>query len=685
MNLTYPWFLLGLIALAIPIILHLFELRRPQRVLFTNVDFIKDVKLVTAKQRRLQHLLVLFLRLGFISFLVLLFCQPFLQALDNGTTGVDSRTAFVIDNTLSMSAEDAQGQQLIERGADEAGEVVGIFPRTATIDVLAGSRRQASLTPQRAQEALNAVTVSANSQGLGAQLAWLTSGLRNSNPSSVFLVSDFQRIGFNPSMIMQLGTKQQVYLLPLRFTPAASIYVDSVYVADEFVRPGGDLALQIRLRNGGSKDAQRVGVRVLIAERQVGAFQIDLLAGQTTVTTVRARLNGAQAVQCRVEVDDQPIRFDNTYYFVLKPVSRVRILEVGAGRSALQRLYPNEAVFGYSQISVGDIRPEVLSNADFIVVSAFASSDSGRRTALRRFADAGGTILFIPAANSAGASLNEALADLGLSTLRPLNGAGASTPQELAPPDKQNPFFKDVFAEQTRQADMPRATPLLTWSRSAVDVLKFRDGSPFISGFRTGNGMIYVVASPLAPAYTTFAEHPLFVPVMYRLATSSVQLDQLPAYRLTDRTVVLRQPVVANAGKEQVYKLVNDGSSFIPAQQVRDGRLYLQLPPDLRQPGYYKLSLGEHTVGELAFNIDKKESELAYYSLNELRQLEATHPNVHIYEVASGQSVAARFAQQRAGTPLWRYCLIAALLCLLGEVLVLRFAGAKNTAAPLAA
>ncbi|KUG08266.1 hypothetical protein ASU33_08795 [Solirubrum puertoriconensis] len=137
-------------------------------------------------------------------------------------------------------------------------------------------------------------------------------------------------------------------------------------------------------------------------------------------------------------------------------------------------------------------------------------------------------------------------------------------------------------------------------------------------------------------------------------------------------------------GKEQVYKLANDSSSFIPAQQTRDGRLYLQLPPDLRQPGYYSLTLDDQAVGSLAFNADKKESELSYYSTEELRQLETTYPNVHVYESAGGQSVAAQFTQQRAGTPLWRYCLAAALLCLLGEVLVLRFARSKNAAMPVA-
>ncbi|AYA35777.1 hypothetical protein D3Y59_01165 [Hymenobacter oligotrophus] len=678
MALTNPWFLLALIALAIPVLLHLFELRRPQRVLFTNVDFIKNVKLVTAKQRRLQHLLVLLLRLAFVGCLVLLFCQPYIPAA--GEKGVDSHSALVIDNSLSMNADAADGEQLLEKGVRETSQLLSVLPRTGFVDVLYDRRRQNALTPSRAIESLISLAPSGSSQGLGAQISTLANN-RSTAATSVFLVSDFQRSGFAPSTIRQLNNRQQVYLLPLRPAPTASVYVDSLYMADEFVRPGVETTLLMRLRNGGTTDARGVVVRVLVGARQVGTFQVDLAAGQSQVSSVRVRLSGTDAVKCRVEVDDQPIRYDNTFYFVLKPSRRVRVLEIGGSRSPLQRLYPNESVFEYKQES--GFEPEGLSNADFVIINANSSLVASQRAALRRFVEGGGTVLFVPAPSKVGANLSETLADLGLTSVRPLNGAAAT--QEVASPDKQNPFFKDVFAQQTRQPDMPRATPLLAWSRSTLDVLKLRDGSAFLSGFRTGKGMLYVVASPLAPAYTTFPEHPLFVPVMYRLATSSVGQEQLPAYRLTDRAVVLRQPTETPTGTEQVYRLANDRSAFIPAQHVRDGRLYLQLPPDLRQPGYYQLSLGKRNLGTLAFNIDKKESELAYYSVEELRQLENTFPNVHVYESAGGQSVAAQFAQQRTGTPLWRYCLAAALLCLLGEVLVLRFAGARNTTAPLAA
>ena len=91
MKLLHPWFLFGLAAIAIPIVIHLLQLRKPKRLLFTNTAFIKEVSLVTMQHRRLQHLLIMLARVFALCALVLMFCQPFVPAkrlIDASTGGV---------------------------------------------------------------------------------------------------------------------------------------------------------------------------------------------------------------------------------------------------------------------------------------------------------------------------------------------------------------------------------------------------------------------------------------------------------------------------------------------------------------------------------------------------------------------------------------------------------------------
>ncbi|OON68418.1 BatA domain-containing protein [Hymenobacter sp. CRA2] len=670
MALAHPWYLLGLIALGIPVILHLFELRRPQQILFTNVEFIREVKLVTAKQRRLQELLVLVLRLAFLTLLVLLFCQPFIPAKQQAQTA-NQGVNVVIDNSPSMSVEANDGKSLLEEAIVEMRRTEQAFPPTAQYRIWNSSASHSNISADKFADQLDRMDISGASTGVSEQLGRLTAQTSVAR-AATFVVSDFQKTDLSPRQIKSLGTTGEVYLLPLMAQPVANVYVDSVYMTEEFVRTNVDFPLHVRLRNGGSKDAATVQIRVLIGEQQVAAYEASVRATSSVENVVRVRLSRDAVQLCRVEIEEQPVSFDNLYYFTLNPVGRIRVLDASAGAAPTQKLYPNETTFAYSLL-----RPEALSataaeGADVVILQSNAQVGGRARSVLRQFVQQGGSVVAMPPTTAAGRGAYEQLmGDLGVAAVR-WNTVNA-VQQELAVPSQQNPFFKDVFAEQARQPEMPKATPLLSWGRSTTDILQFRDGQPFLSGFRSGEGMVYLFASPLQAGFSTFAEHPLFVPVMYRLATLSKSSGQLPAYRLTDRAVVLKQPTAAKGAGEQVYKLSNDSSSFIPAYQVRNGRLYLQLPATMRRAGIYQLTQNGKAVTTLAFNVDKKESELAHYSAEELRQLTAAYPNIHVYEAGGERSAAAQLAEDRNGTPLWRYCLVGALLCLLGEVLVLRF------------
>jgi hypothetical protein len=112
----------------------------------------------------------------------------------------------------------------------------------------------------------------------------------------------------------------------------------------------------------------------------------------------------------------------------------------------------------------------------------------------------------------------------------------------------------------------------------------------------------------------------------------------------------------------------------------------LELPSALGQPGFYELRREGRLVTTLAFNADAHESELAAYSPAELRQLAgAGHPNVQVLEPGAGPEALLRYRAEQTGQPLWRYCLLATLVCLLAEVLVLRFGRQAVAARPAVA
>ena len=85
MQFRHPELLYGLLLLLIPIIVHLFQLRKFKKEQFTNVAFLKKLDLQTRKSNSIKKWLVLLTRMGIIAMAVLAFAQPFLTNSNTAT------------------------------------------------------------------------------------------------------------------------------------------------------------------------------------------------------------------------------------------------------------------------------------------------------------------------------------------------------------------------------------------------------------------------------------------------------------------------------------------------------------------------------------------------------------------------------------------------------------------------
>ncbi|MCB2411171.1 BatA domain-containing protein [Hymenobacter lucidus] len=687
MALAYPWFLLGLLAVSIPIAIHFFELRRPQRLLFTNVGFIREIKLVTARQRKVKHLLVLAARIGFVVALVLLFCQPFLPAPEQKLLGETGTVAAIIDASPSMVVEGKADTPLLDEAVEQAEELTTVYPASARY--LLPTVSSSLLSATAFQTAVRQLAVTGQAKSLNS---WLGRAGSTEKAQQTFVFSDFQKKGITPQQLLADSTSQ-VYLVPLQAKETANIYVDSVLLDDAFVRSSADVSLRVRLRNGGMLATSNVQVKVFVGSRQVAAYQASVPAHESVVTAVQVQLPDGAVQPCRVEVEDFPVTFDNTYYFTLQASPQIRIINIGAPQTARAgRVYANETMFAASSSAAQGLNYSQLNAANLLVLEEIPRLDNALRENLRRAVLQGATLVIVPPAG--GTEMQEEYSrlfrELGIGGVQWEKSPG-TTPvlQDVAAPNLQNPFFQDVFAASNQRAVMPKAAPVLRWSRSGTDVLKMRNGDGFLAGFTSGKGKVYLFAAPFQPSYSDFTQHALFVPVMYRLAMLSYQTEQRVAYRLNQSTIALN--LVLPAGRSQrdepVVSLRKDSLTVVPAQRWEAGTLRLTIPATVQEAGFYQVVYNNRVLTTLALNIDKDESELSYYSAAELRQLIGPNrPNIQVYESGTDRSVAAHYKAQRVGTPLWRYCLLLALVFLLTEVLLLRFMGRpQRVAAAVAA
>lgn len=677
MQLLYPGFLWGLLATGIPIAIHLLQLRRPQRVLFTNTGFIREVELTTMRRRRLQELLVLLARIFGITFLALVFCQPFIPDAKQSPSAIRGTVEIALDNSGSMQAAGNKQAHLLQEAVAGATVLSQSYGPTAHFQLVGHSGangRQSTFSEELS-----------NQLEVGQRKGWGSTSVRDAwqknQNGSLYIFSDFQKNEMSAQVLQQLRTKSNVILVPSIAKPSGNLYTDSVWLNDAFVRAHVNTALHIKLRNGGREAVVECPVKVLLGKQQVAIFRVSVAAGQAVETTVQIQLPNANLALGQVVTEDAPVTFDNTYFFTLQPAVAVHVLEIGE-EPAAKAAYANEPLFDYKFSRPQAVDYGALRQANLVLIREVATIEAGLRDALVAVTRRGGSVVVVPVSSpTARTNYRELFRALGIGGEQWVASTGIPIKQELALPSSQDPFFKDVFGAQPQRVVMPQVAPVLQMGRAGTDILRLRDGGSYLTEFASGTGRAYVFAAPFAQEYTDFTTHSLFVPVLYRLAILSYHADQQPAYRLGTAALALTVPTFTNrtAPDEASYRLVHDSLTFIPAQRMQGSQLHLEIPADLDKPGFYNLTRQGKALATLAFNAPKRESELAAYSVAELRQLIGPNqPTVRVLDTGAQPEALAHYGNEQTGHPLWRYCLVLVLVSLLAEALLLRFRRQKG-------
>jgi len=674
MNFAAPFFLYGLIGVSIPIIIHLVELRKARKIFFTNVAFIKEIKNITSNHRQIKQILILLSRILFLIFLVLLFAQPFIPAEKKIVQGSD-RLKIFLDNSFSMQNESSStNANLLETAASNIKKIVGSMGMNGRYSYIDHSELYSSYTDYSAPKLADVVDqikfTNAN-KSLAAILNDFSTG--STLPYTGLIYSDFQKSTINSKSILSIDKRNQYYLIKVKGTANANAFVDSVYVEDEFIRVNQLNQIKVKVRNSGNQTIDACNVKFYIGADQVSALSIKVPAKRSTTFTLNYRLNDTKAKACRIELQDYPLDFDNKYFFTLQAATAINIVDISSyDNTATQRLFTNEPVFKYRQVSPAQFNYTLLKETNLLILNSLEQVSPALAGNLVNFVNEGGGLIFVPGLAATAQNSERLLQQLNINHKQASGNATATAPPQydMALPDRNNPFFKNIFAKASPQMVMPKAAQLLTWSRASVDILKFRDNNKYLSQFNRGKGRVYLFAAPLTEPFSSFINNALFVPVMYKIAMQSYQNKVNMAYTLSDKNIVYR---AADQINKEIFKLVKDSIAYIPEQQIREGNLVFSVPSDVNEAGFYTLTKGDKPEAVFAFNLPKSESELNFYSTEELKTLTQDTQNVHVLDVDDELSIKNLFDQENRGTQLWKYCLILCLLFALLEVLLIRF------------
>jgi hypothetical protein len=684
MKFVSPSFLFALAAIAVPILIHLFNFRKFKTVYFSNVQFLKEVKQHTQSQSKLKHLLVLLMRILAISFLVFAFAQPYLPINNKVVNNAQKAVSIYIDNSFSMDATGKTGT-LLEEAKRNAIAIAAAYKPSDKFNVLTNDfegKHQRWINREEFLERVKEIKVSPAvkkvSETFSRQQDMLTSS--NCKVKDVFIVSDFQKSITDVSAISN-DTAANVYFVPGIVNKEVNLYIDSCWFATPARQINKVEELMVRVRNSSDKEIENVPLKLSINNVQKAVSSFNIAAGETITTKISFTCKESGIHFATVELSDYPIVYDDKFYFTFDVAGSIKVLAINGQEESpyLNSLFGNDAFFKYSNVSEKAIDYSALPLFNFVVLNEINTVSSGLAQELKRYVSNGGSLLVFPSVAADVNSYQSFLSSLGANYYTAIDTV--NTKAEGI--NLKHPLYSDVFSKIPENMDLPAVFSHYTINKNNRSkeeyLIKLHNGDVFMAKYQSGKGTLYLSAVPMNTDFSNLVKHAVFVPTLYKMALFSIPQSNLFYTIGRDNSVEVTNIRLAG---DNVFHIRSLTSTFdlVPEAKLIESNTVMMLHNQLSLAGNYLLSSNTDSIKGLGFNYDRKESELACYTSSELQEQyeKVGYSNFSVIE-SKAKDITTTLKEAGQGKPLWKICILMVLLFLAAEVLLLRFWRSKLT------
>ncbi|MBT8404095.1 MAG: BatA domain-containing protein [Gemmatimonadetes bacterium] len=688
-----PLFLVGLVGVVVPIIVHLTRKQRADVVRFPSLMFLEKVPFQAESRRRIHHWFLLSLRAAALALLAAAFARPFVS--DDaiaGAVGVGpTERVILLDRSYSMAIGERWSEAL--DAARAATQGFGPLDRVSLVlfDQSAAAAVRSTSDASRVRSALDTVAITDRATRYGPALKLAETILQESElpGKSLTLVSDLQRGGWTGEEGVQLpeGTEVQTTLVGVAAPANVAVgevaltrdrlrSVERVTPVARITRTGGEgeLDIQVVLEVDG-RELQRRTVTLPAAGAVPVAFQAFTLSNRHTRGAVRIATAG---------LSETELLQDNARHFVSSPGRATGVLLLDPPGRGDASLYLRQALavgtgdgFRVERVTGGVPGAETLAaySVVFLDDRPFPVGAEGDR--LRAFVEAGGGLV-IAAGSRGGWSADRS--DFLPGTLGGVEDREEGRGGRLGYLDYDHPVFELFRGPRRGDFSSARFFRARSWQvppGDSVRVLaRFDDGTPALAERRLGEGRVLVWASTLDAFWTDLALQPVFVPFVHQLARhASGRTDVLDAFTagqildVTDaramETAGLGEIAEALASEEGRIALSPSGASIdLPAG---DEPHFLELA----EQGFYEIRPpGRSDVRPVAVavNVDLAEADLVPLDPEEVEASLLSGGGTS--GVGAGDPARARELQREdreRRQSLWRWLLVAAFVLLAAE------------------
>jgi hypothetical protein len=663
---AFPTFLFALFAIAIPILIHLFQLRRYKKIVFSDIRFLKQITEQNQKQRNIKEWIILAARCLALACLVFAFAKPFIP-LNNKSNNKNNKVVSVfIDNSFSMSQQNKEGQ-LLEVTKHKARDIVSYYGDNDLFQILTNDfegKHQRLIEKKDFLLYLDEVKLSNQTKQFDKIIARQKQAFDAESNSNkiVYIISDLQQNQFQQSAV--IDSSLQVNFIQIKPNVSNNISIDSAWIEQPLILPNTNTFLYVKISNYGNTEITDVPLVFKIDNVQKGIANITCKANSSAEVQLQFSLNDAQYHQAELSLLDNPVVFDDKLYLTLKAYSNQNIIAINANKY-IQNVYGIDENYKLQSFNSNAIDYSSFNNASCIVLNEVADVSSGLQTELGKYIKNGGVALIIPSANAIDLpKTNTFLQQLNAPQLI----AASNQNLNVSRINVFDDVFKNVFSKIPEVANWPSLSKnyamQLNSGIKGYHIATLNNDAPFIFKSRYGKGCVYLLSTPLQNEWSNFTAHALFVPFMLRLPLVNKQSGAL--YYNMDKPVNYAFDKNTN-GKVVYLKDKKDEIAFDVNNNESKSIVNIS---GVKQAGSYQVYEKNKTdlLATISFNLNRNESNLNIIADDSLSNTSAA-----IIQTVDLLKHQKEIELNYHGTQLWRWFLLAALAFILVEVLLLKW------------
>jgi hypothetical protein len=710
MNFLNPAILWGLAAVSVPILIHLFNLRKTKTIEFSTLMFLKEIQQTKYRRIKLKQLLILICRILFITFLVLSFSRPVTQGyLGFAGKKIRSSILIILDNSFSMMARDEDGIYF-DKAKKNLIELTNILSTEDEIYYTSISDIQQNKTYlkfnsiEELKDSIKNSKISEKTISFNDILYYSNSVLQNvSNDfKEIILVSDCQKTFFEKNdtnnILNNIKNPPKLNIVDIGKRAGANISVDTVFVYSKILERNKEIKVKCRITNHNDFDINNKSIVLTISGNTniKSESVIELPAKSTIDMELVFKSDKTGFINGKIELSgtnlsEDEIVFDNKRFFTINIPDKCSVLivsdEINSARSIQNVINSYEEIkatttenhskfFDY-KIITNNLTDELKNNKDYdcivITEKQIINSDDGK--AIIDYSQNGcGLLLFLSENISTENYNNNLFKGFGIPLISGTFGInqekGALNFDKI---DFENPVVEGIYKVPNKNIESPNIFKgyKLNQGKDLVSIISLNNNESFISEYNNGNIKALIYTSSLKNTSSDFPKINIFAPLMIK---SILYLSNRKTFKeaITGKDYYYSFSNLKPNDKNDSLKFTDNNGQIIKTF-IRDGNnSAINLRNNLNASGNYSITEDEKVLYSFSCNNNSIESFLAKYNKSELNELLPGKYKLQANILDESSKIKESIKSERQGYELWLLLLIFSLFFIIAEFIVAR-------------